>query len=170
MQEIIYNNDNLKDNEIDETVIRLKAIIINNKDEILLGKCHNTYQFPGGHLNPGEDFTTGLIREVKEETGIELTNIPNPFALIKTYSKNYKDTGKNRLNLIYFYFFKGDYIPDKSKINLDEYEILGNYNQIYIPLNNLKETLNSNINLNPINSVIYDELLKIIELLKININ
>ena len=170
MQEIIYNNDNLKDNEIDETVIRLKAIIINNKDEILLGKCHNTYQFPGGHLNQGEDFTTGLIREVKEETGIELTNIPNPFALIKTYSKNYKGTGKKRLNLIYFYFFKGDYIPDKSKINLDEYEILGNYNQIYIPLNNLKETLNSNINLNPINPVIYDELLKIIELLKININ
>lgn len=45
MQEIIYNNDNLKDNELDETVTRVKAVIINDKDEILLGKCHNTYQF-----------------------------------------------------------------------------------------------------------------------------
>lgn len=83
MQEIIYNNDNLKDNELDETVTRVKAVIINDKDEILLGKCHNTYQFPGGHLHPEEDLTIGLIREVKEETGIELTNIQSPFALIK---------------------------------------------------------------------------------------
>lgn len=37
MKEIIYNKDNLKDNELDETVIRIKAVIINNKDEILLG-------------------------------------------------------------------------------------------------------------------------------------
>ena len=95
MKEIIYNKDNLKDNELDETVIRIKAVIINNKDEILLGKCHNTYQFPGGHLNPKEDLTTGLIREVKEETGIELTNVPVPVAFIKNYTKNYHNTGKN---------------------------------------------------------------------------
>ena len=170
MQEIIYNNDNLKDNELDETVTRVKAVIINDKDEILLGKCHNTYQFPGGHLHPEEDLTIGLICEVKEETGIELTNIQSPFALIKGYCRNYRSTEKNRLNLIYYYFFHKNYLPDKSKTNLDEYEKLGNYESVYIPLNHLEDTLNTNINLEPINPIMYEEMLKIVSLLKTNIN
>lgn len=32
MKEIIYNKDNIEQSSIDETVIRLKAIIINNKN------------------------------------------------------------------------------------------------------------------------------------------
>ena len=166
MKKIIYNKDNLKDELIDETVIRLKAVIINNQNEILLGKCYNTYQFPGGHLNPREDLITGLIREVKEETGIELKNIPAPFALIKSYSKNYRDKGMNRLNLIYYYYFKGLYIPDYSKTSLDDYEKDGNYHTEYIPLATLEETLCKTIDLDPINKIMYHEMNCIIKLLK----
>lgn len=165
MKEIIYNKDNIEQSSIDETVIRLKAIIFNNKNEILLGKCYNTYQFPGGHLNPKEDLTTGLIREVKEETGIELTNISPPFALIKNYSKNYRNTGKNRLNLIYYYYFTGSYTPDPTKTNLDTYEIEGNYHTIYIPLSCFKTTINKTIHLDPINPIMYHEMSLIIDLL-----
>ena len=166
MKEIIYNKDNIKESSIDETVIRLKAIIINNKSEILLGKCYNTYQFPGGHLNPKEDLTTGLIREVKEETGIELSNIPTPFALIKNYSKNYRNTGKNRLNLIYYYYFNGSYMPDVTKTNLDIYEMKGNYHTEYISLESFEETINKTITLDPINPIMYHEMCLIIDLLK----
>lgn len=169
MKEIIYNKDNLKDNELDETVIRIKAVIINNKDEILLGKCHNTYQFPGGHLNPKEDLTTGLIREVKEETGIELTNVPVPVAFIKNYTKNYHNTGKNRLNLIYYYYFTGSYTPGSSKTNLDTYEKEGNYHIEYIPLESFEKIINETIDLDPINPIIYKEMCLIIDLLKKNI-
>lgn len=42
MKEVIYNYDNLKENEIDEIVIRCKGLIVNNKNEIMLGYCHNT--------------------------------------------------------------------------------------------------------------------------------
>ena len=35
----------------------------------------NIYEFPGGGLDSGEDELTGLIREVKEETELELKNI-----------------------------------------------------------------------------------------------
>ena len=55
MKEVIYNYDNLKENEIDEIVIRCKGLIINNKKEIMLGFFHNTYQFPGGHLEENEN-------------------------------------------------------------------------------------------------------------------
>lgn len=67
MKEVIYNYDNLKENEIDEIVIRCKGLIINNKNEIMLGYCHNTYQFPGGHLEENETLLDCLKREVKEE-------------------------------------------------------------------------------------------------------
>ena len=47
MKKIIINDSNLEDNEIDYSVIRVKALLINSKNEILLGYSHNDYQFPG---------------------------------------------------------------------------------------------------------------------------
>ena len=52
------------------------ALIINNKKEILLVKSHkwlnNKYSVPGGHVEIGESFEEAIIREVKEETGLEI--------------------------------------------------------------------------------------------------
>lgn len=31
--------------------------------------------FPGGHVEPGEAFIDSVIREVKEETGLDITNV-----------------------------------------------------------------------------------------------
>lgn len=50
MKELILNEDKLKDKEIDDYVTRVKAIILNDKKELLLGFSYNDYQFPGGHL------------------------------------------------------------------------------------------------------------------------
>ena len=36
MKEVIYNDDNLKDEDVDELVIRTKGLIINSKNEISL--------------------------------------------------------------------------------------------------------------------------------------
>ena len=119
----------------------------------------------GGHAEGTEGPEDCLLREVKEETGIELTNISTPFALIKNYSKNYRNTGKNRLNLIYYYYFTGSYTPDPQKTNLDTYEIEGNYHTIYIPLSCFKTTINKTIHLDPINPIMYHEMSLIIDLL-----
>ena len=53
MKEILYNYDNLKQEDMDEVIVRTKGLIINSKDEITLGYSHKTYQFPGGHLEEG---------------------------------------------------------------------------------------------------------------------
>ena len=104
MKEILYNYDNLTKEDIDEVIVRTKGLIINSDDEITLGYSHKTYQFPGGHLEEGETLEECLLREIKEETGIELTDAKlKPFQKITYYNKNYHDSGKNRENQIYYY-------------------------------------------------------------------
>jgi len=51
------------------------AIIENSKEEILLVKSpkwSNKWTMPGGHIEPGEKIEDALLREVKEEVGLNL--------------------------------------------------------------------------------------------------
>lgn len=164
MKEIFYNHDNLKQNEIDETVTRLKALIINSNDEILLGYSHKTYQFPGGHLEENERLIDALKRELREETGMVFDELNiNPFQLIRYYCKNYRNTGKNRENLIYYYLINTDKEFDLDNTSYDEYEKDGNYELKRIKLDNVKNVLLDSMEDNPINKTIVEEMLAALE-------
>ena len=94
MRTIVHNSDNVKKEEITSVVRRARALIINSKDEILLGYCDGNYQFPGGHLEHGETIKDGLKRELFEEIGFN-----EEFDPIITH---YYDEIKNKNgNLIY---------------------------------------------------------------------
>lgn len=43
MKEILYNYDNLSKDQIDETIIRTKAVIVNNNEDIILGYSHKLF-------------------------------------------------------------------------------------------------------------------------------
>jgi 8-oxo-dGTP diphosphatase len=54
-----------------------KALLYNDRDELLLIRRSLTsannagmWDLPGGKVDPGEDFATGLLREIVEETGL----------------------------------------------------------------------------------------------------
>lgn len=172
MKEVIYNYDNLKENEIDEIVIRCKGLIINNKQEIMLGYCHDTYQFPGGHLEENETLLDCLKREIKEETGIELEDSEiNKNVIEKNthYTRNYHNTNKNRKNEIYYYVIKTNKISNINNNHLDKNEINGNYIIKMIDINNVEQILVDSIPLNDVNKVIVEEMLDVInEYKKIN--
>ena len=87
----------------------MKILVINSKEEILLGYSHNNYQFPGGHVENGESLIQAVKREVLEETGIalEVNNI-EPFAVALGYYKDWPAEGKNRKIEIYYYEVKTD--------------------------------------------------------------
>ena len=54
------------------------ALIFNKKGEIFLMKSHKwlgKYVIPGGHIELGETIEKAVKREVKEETGLEITDI-----------------------------------------------------------------------------------------------
>ena len=163
MKEVIYNEDNLTDEDIDEVVIRTKGLIINSKNEISLGYSHKTYQFPGGHLEKGESLEECLIREIKEETGIELKDYSmKPFYKTVYYTKNYYSSGKNRKNEIYFYIIKTDEVVDMANSNLDDWEKSGNYEIRVVPVDEVKDILNSTIKDNTLNEVIYKEMIDVL--------
>ena len=51
------------------------ALIVNKKGEILLVKSpkwFDKYTIPGGHVDLGEDFESALVREIKEEVGLNI--------------------------------------------------------------------------------------------------
>ncbi len=128
MKKIMYNEDELKDSEIDKVVTRVKALIINDSNDILLGYSNNTYQFPGGHLNKNEDEVCGLIREVKEETGMDISDIEKKlFLKMEVYSKNYNYTKLNRKDVIYYYIVNTNKHVKLNETNYTKLEISGNF-------------------------------------------
>ena len=164
MKEIFYNHDNLGKEEIDETVIRVKGLLINSHDEILIGYGNKTYQFPGGHLENNESLVQGLKREIKEETGIVLDNDNyKPFIKITYYNKNYRNTNKNRENIIYYYEIRTDKEPDINNTNLDINEIEGDYIIKKIPLDKINDVLIQSIPDNEINKIVVEEMLAVLK-------
>ena len=162
MKAILYNYDNLKLEDIDEVVTRTKGLIINSNNEITLGYSHKTYQFPGGHLEEGETLEECLLREIEEETGIEIKYAKlKPFEKITYYNKNYHKSGKNRKNDIYYYIINTDANFDMNNSKLDEWEKDGNFTVKTFPIKNVEQVLIDSIPDNPINKVIVEEMLDI---------
>jgi 8-oxo-dGTP diphosphatase len=58
-------------------ITAVKAVIFSDNNVLLLKKTDPLHriqwELPGGKLEEGEDYHTALIREVKEETGLNIT-------------------------------------------------------------------------------------------------
>merc|ERR1712226_893348 len=63
------------------TQIGVGGVVLNSKNEVLmivekvspLPQFQGSWKLPGGLADPGEDFTTTVLREVREETGVSGT-------------------------------------------------------------------------------------------------
>ncbi len=77
---------------INTHIVSCAGIIYNDKKEVLLiNNPKRGWEFPGGRLEPGETLYEGLIREIKEETGVlvdvdYLANINSVINTFKGYS------------------------------------------------------------------------------------
>ena len=123
MKEIIINDKNLEKEDIEQEVVRVKGLILNSQGKILIAHNNNTYQFPGGHTHEGESLDDCVIREIKEETGIDLKVEEGPFMSIVTYDHDYFGTGKKTLNSIYYYRFFTDEEPNFEETMYDDLEL-----------------------------------------------
>lgn len=145
MKQLITNKYNLTDSDMTEVVKRVKVLLVNSNNDVLLGYSYNNYQFPGGHVEENETLVQAVNREVLEETGIEL-NITNiePFACAIGYYKDWPAEGKNRKIEIYYYEVKTDEKPNLENTEYTENEKNGNFELRYIPLLDVENVLKTN--------------------------
>lgn len=160
MKEVLLNKEIIKEEDITEEEIRVKALMINSKDEILLGYSYNSYQFPGGHLEYGETIKEALKREIKEETGINIElDIIEPFMMIKYFDKKYSI---NKCNKLYYFVVETDLEPNLKETNYTESEIKGNYKLRYVKLEDLEEEIIDNANKHSESKSIAYEMMQVI--------
>lgn len=72
--------------------VTVGAIIFNPENRVLLCKStkwNNQFVIPGGHIELGERMEDALIREVKEETGLDIYDIQLISLLESIYSKSF---------------------------------------------------------------------------------
>lgn len=136
MKEIIYNEDKLRDEEIHEWVKRAKVLVVNSKNELLLAHTDDSYYLLGGHVDGNESDNGCLIREIREEAGIDYNpNVGDPFVTIKYYCKNYPQEGINRGYISNYYVIYDDMVPNPENVDLTEGEKAGYLRLVYIPEN-----------------------------------
>ena len=159
MKTIIINDDKLKEEDIERVVIRVKALLFNSSEKILLAYNNNTYQFLGGHVEEGEDKILSLQREIKEESGIDVRLQDDAFLKIITYDNDYFKTGRKVKNIIYYYRVFSDDIPNFSYTQYDVLEQKSDFDLFYIPFSDLEDFLNHNIKVGMLDEKIGREML-----------
>lgn len=162
MRRILLNDDNLKEDELDFEVIRVKGLIINSAGDILIAHNNGTYQFPGGHKEDDETLDDCLEREIKEETGIAITS-NGPFMQITTYDSNYFNQNKKVCNKIYYYVLNTDTPPNYAETHYDELECQTDFNLFYISLAELRKFLKDAIDDKSLDEKIGREMLLVLD-------
>ena len=71
----------------DKFPISIKAIVIDDNKVLCLKNERNEWDFPGGKINFDEDVEEGLIREVKEETNLDIKNLK----ILKPFNLKFND-------------------------------------------------------------------------------
>lgn len=149
----IFINKSIKEKIIDREEIRVKGLIINSKNEILLGYSYHTYQFPGGHLESGESIKDCLKREILEETGMDISlNMMKPLLSIKYYNNNCCEK-------LYYYVIKTDEKVNLRRTCYTKEEKVGNYVLRYINMDDIEDVLIEHVSKFPSQKVIAYEML-----------
>ena len=143
MKKVIINEENLKDNQIEKINIKVRALLV-YKRQLLVSNYGGVVMLPGGKVDKGETNIQGLIRELKEETGIlynedELREL----FLLEYYQPNYptrENTIINRLSKTFFYYgiFKG---IDENNKKMTEKEKKGNFSLGLIDIEKINDNL-----------------------------
>ncbi len=117
-----------------------RAIVIDGEDILLLyTKRYDDYSFPGGGVDPGEDITMGMIRELEEETGAKNIEVIAEFGIYEEI----KPFWKKQYELIHMtsHFYICDIHKELGATNLEDYEIKNGMDAKWV---NIYEAINHN--------------------------
>ena len=69
---MLINKDDLKKEEINSRIHKVRAVIQDDKGKIYVTNMDNSYNLPGGRVEAKEEAKDALIRELAEELGIQV--------------------------------------------------------------------------------------------------
>ena len=146
MKVVTLNPNKLTMDDIEREQHRVKVLLFNSKDEILLCKINGVYNFIGGHIEENETVLETAQREIKEETGISmrLGNFSAPFFKLQSFEKNYYGSPRNYFTTIEFIEGRTDAPIDLNKTNLDPEEQKKDFRLEYVSYKDLENTLEEN--------------------------
>lgn len=166
---INYNPRKLNEKYIEECEKKARLLIKNDNDEILVANYGGAYLLPGGKIDDNESVIEALIREIKEEVGVDIkeTDITS-IVTFNYYQKSFpKRNGKvlDRKIITHYYMTNMNIELSKCENTLTEKEIKDNFRLEWIKEENLKDIIKNNpsIKENPRVSYMNDELLKVLD-------
>jgi len=167
--ELVINDDNLKISDVEDYSTKVRAILVDEDNKILIANYHSMILLPGGKVDEGETLSTAITRELSEELGQDYDEKElEPFVTLNYYQKNYpKIDGILKNRLVKTHYFVGKYKEIKKDLQkLTEREKRGNFRLELVSLNELENLILSNQNNNPRNIYFQKELLTILEMYK----
>ena len=122
---MLINLNGLKNEEINSRVHKVRAVIKAFENHFYITNMDSSYNLPGGRVEAGEKLEDALIRELKEELGIQI--FKKEIKHIGTYTFWHKDFPKekgtvnreNKIDLFYVTVIKEVQI---ERVKLTNYE------------------------------------------------
>ena len=160
------NENNLKFNEIQDFSYKVRAVLIDENENVLVANYGGVYLLPGGSLDNNESISDALIRELTEELGENYNSSElNYLSCINYYQKNYpKRNGENKNRFVQTHYYIGKVkSTGERKQELTEKEVKGNFRLELIPIEELERKVLENETNNPINIYFQKELIIVLE-------
>ena len=148
----------------DEIKMKSRAIITDNEGKILIGNYGGVYLLPGGSIDAGENPNDTILRELREETGLDFQQLKS-FAKIRYFQNSYPTREGRTIDrlLITYYYIGIEKDAIKHDIKLTEKEIKDGFELKYYSVEEIGRMLEQNQTENPRNQYFNKEIKTIME-------
>ena len=115
------------------TRLATRCISLRGEEILLLyTERYDDYSFPGGGIEPNEDWVEGMVRELQEETGAQGVKNVQPFGAYEEYRPWYKPDYD--IQHIISYCYTCDVDRELGNSALESYEISNGMRAVWINL------------------------------------